>query len=75
MPGHRVMSRRQRRWQGHDEMLLILWIGYRYAGRNCLPTFIFDFHARKFRYHAFAKIQGETLLETSAAGLADSSFG
>jgi hypothetical protein len=57
MPGDRLMSRRQRRWQGHDELLLILWIGYRNAGRDCLPTFSFDFHAREFRDNAFAKIQ------------------
>src|SRR6266404_7686388 len=57
VPGDRIMSCRQRRWQRHDELLLILLIGYRDAGRNCLPTFIFDFHARKYRYHTFAKIQ------------------
>jgi hypothetical protein len=57
MPVDRIMSRCQRRWQGHDELFLILWIGRRNAGRDCLPTFIFDFHTRKFCDYAFAKIQ------------------
>jgi putative copper resistance protein D len=57
MPGDRIVSRRQRRWQWHDELLLILWIGRGNAGRDCLPAFIFDFNPRKFRDHAFAETQ------------------
>ena len=79
MPDDRIVSRRQRRWQGHDELFLILWIGHRNTGRDCLPTFIFDLYAREFRDNAFAEIQldlrGETLLETSAAGLTEFSLG
>ena len=57
MPDDRIVSRRQRRWQGHDELFLILWIGHRNTGRDCLPTFIFDLYAREFRDNAFAEIQ------------------
>jgi hypothetical protein len=57
MPGDGIMSRLQRRWHGHDELLLILWIIHRHASGNCFPGLILEFDARKFRDHAFAKIE------------------
>src|SRR5216684_9141000 len=57
VPDHCIMSRRQRRRQGHDELLLILWIIQRRASGNCFPSFILEFQTREFRYHAFAEIQ------------------
>src|SRR6267378_8438384 len=40
MPDDRIMSRRQRRGEGHDELLLILWIIHRDASGNCFPSLI-----------------------------------
>src|SRR5258708_3439799 len=60
MPVHRITSRRQRRGQGNNELLPISRIIHRHASR-----------------HGFFSLisLGETLLETSAAGLTDFSFG
>src|SRR5258706_13799683 len=57
MPGDRIMPRRQRRRQGHDELLLIFWIIRRHASGDGLSSFVLEFQARKFRYYAFAEIQ------------------
>src|ERR1700686_3280107 len=56
MPGDLVMSRHEGCCQGYDKLRPILRISRRSASGNCFTSFVLEFYARKFRYHAFAKI-------------------
>ena len=61
MPGDPIMSRRQRRRQGNDELPPIPWIIPRHASRDGFPSFVLEFQARKLRYHALAEVQLDLL--------------